>query len=249
MKFALASEQRQAARPGLSAECPICRHPMIAKCGEHKAWHWAHRVDRRCDPWKENETQWHRDWKGQFPEDWQEIVQHAEDGEKHIADVKTRDGWVIEFQHSHIEPQERRARNAFYGKLMWVVNGARLKTDAAQFLNALQNGESVPAGLPTRRISLDSCRLLKEWADSAVFFDFGEQALWWTLVSPNGRAYLRAFPRNAFIQIHLAGGFDQLVGDIRKNVADYESYFLAQATRRVPLPAFGVRMARRSRRF
>ena len=48
---------------------------------------------RFCDPWWENETEWHRAWKDQFPADWQEIVHHAEDGEKHIADVKT-DRWL-----------------------------------------------------------------------------------------------------------------------------------------------------------
>jgi hypothetical protein len=50
----------------------------------------------------ENETEWHRAWKDQFPPEWQEIVHLAGDGERHIADVKTGDGWVIEFQHSYI---------------------------------------------------------------------------------------------------------------------------------------------------
>ena len=39
-------------------------------------------------------------WKNQFPTEWQEIIQRGNTGEKHIADVKTKDGWVIEFQHS-----------------------------------------------------------------------------------------------------------------------------------------------------
>jgi len=46
--------------------------------------------------------------KDQFPADWQEHVQHAETGERHIADVKTSRGWVIEFQHSYLKPEERR---------------------------------------------------------------------------------------------------------------------------------------------
>jgi len=56
-----------------------------------------------CDNWWENETQWHRDWKNHFPVEWQEVVQIAEDGEKHIADVKTSEGWVVEFQHSYLK--------------------------------------------------------------------------------------------------------------------------------------------------
>lgn len=45
-----------------------------------------------------------------------------ESGEKHIADVKTDSGWVLEFQHSNINPKERLSRNSFYPKLVWVVD-------------------------------------------------------------------------------------------------------------------------------
>ena len=69
---------------------------MVARCGEVRVRHWAHKGRRLCDPWWENETEWHRAWKDQFPADWQEVVCYAEDGERHIADVKTHAGWVIE---------------------------------------------------------------------------------------------------------------------------------------------------------
>lgn len=150
MKFALVNGERQEAQPSLSGKCPICGDPMVAKCGEVKIWHWAHQGTRTCDPWSENETEWHRDWKEQFPLHWQEFVQRAENGERHIADVKTDGGWVIEFQYSYLRPDERRSRNAFYGKLVWVVNGVRRKRDQVQFVNAwneggrVGNGEVVP---------------------------------------------------------------------------------------------------------
>ncbi len=89
MKFALVDEIRCEAQPSLRGNCPACDHPMVAKCGEVKIWHWAHKSRRLCDPWWENETEWHRDWKNQFPVQWQEDVHKAENGEKHIADVKT----------------------------------------------------------------------------------------------------------------------------------------------------------------
>ena len=54
------------------------------------------------------------DWKKCFPEEWQEVVHFAEDGEKHIADVKTPSGLVIEFQHSAIKPEEQLSREGFY---------------------------------------------------------------------------------------------------------------------------------------
>jgi len=135
MKYALVNEQRQEAQPGLSGNCPFCGDLMVAKCGEIKIWHWAHREELRCDSWKENETEWHRSWKGQFPNDWQERIHTSESGEKHIADVKTIKSWVIEFQHSHLNPVERRARNDFYKKLVWVVDGPRRKRDKQKFFH------------------------------------------------------------------------------------------------------------------
>jgi len=66
-----------------------------------------------CDPWWE-ETTWHRDWKAMFPVEWQEVVHHAPNGERHIADVRTEHGFVLEFQHSPLEPVERQARESFY---------------------------------------------------------------------------------------------------------------------------------------
>src|SRR4030095_12105852 len=107
---------------------------MIANCGEVRVWHWAHRGKRTCDRWWEPETEWHRAWKDNFPRDWQEHIHHDPSGEKHIAAVRTGPGLIIEFQHSHLDPQERAARERFYGNMAWVVDGTRLKKDYPRFL-------------------------------------------------------------------------------------------------------------------
>src|SRR5262245_47594429 len=143
MRFALVNGEREAAQPDLSGACQTCGQAMVARCGEVRLWHWAHRVKRLCDPWWENETEWHRGWKGQFPDAWQEIVHRAETGEKHVADVRTEQGWILEFQHSSISPVERRSRDAFYRQLVWVVDATRRKRDAGQFLTAWQEGSPV----------------------------------------------------------------------------------------------------------
>lgn len=140
MKFAKVNGQRQEAQPRLSGNCPGCDSPMVARCGTKRVWHWAHLGERTCDVWWENETEWHRAWKNQFPVEWQEIVHRAENGEKHIADVKTRQGWVLEFQHSPIKSEERQARNDFYQRLIWVVDGTRRKSDKTKFIKVLQEG-------------------------------------------------------------------------------------------------------------
>jgi hypothetical protein len=45
---------------------------------------------------------------------------------------------VIEFQHSLLKPEERRARIAFYKKIVWVVDGLRRESDRKQFLRVLK---------------------------------------------------------------------------------------------------------------
>ncbi len=256
MRFALVNGQRQEAQPNVSGECPACKRPMVAKCGEVRLRHWAHKGRLLCDPWWENETGWHRAWKDQFPADWQEFVHLAGDGERHIADVKTGDGWVIEFQHSHIKPEERRSRDAFYLKLIWVVDGTRRKRDRAQLLNAWKEGVPVGANPLVRRASSDTCVLLREWAgsDAPIFFDLGEvQVLWWLFAkSTDGPAYVAPYSRATFIESHRGGAteiareFDEFVKDIPKLVGDYESHLRAQPLRQNPLQ---LRTSRRRFRF
>jgi len=135
MRFALINNERVEAAPNLKGLCPVCAQPVIAKCGTQRIWHWAHRGKIVCDRWRETETQWHRAWKDKFPRECQEIIQYdPSSGEKHIADVRTDHGLVIEFQHSHLDPHERAARERFYGNMVWVVDGSRLKKDYSRFL-------------------------------------------------------------------------------------------------------------------
>jgi hypothetical protein len=253
MKFALVNNERQEAQPGLSGECPAYGHPMVARCGEERVWHWAHRGKHTCDLWWENETEWHRAWKNQFPDEWQEAVQHAPNGEKHVADVKTDYGWAIEFQHSYITPEERRSRDAFYQKLVWVVNGARRKTDAVQFAKAWNAGAPVGA---VRRVRSDECRLLREWAgsDAPIFFDFGNgPTLWWLHAKgPDEPAYVAPFSRIDVIQIghgkgpEMARDFEEFARTLNESVTQYEQR-LQQASGQ-PLPDFERYVARRNRR-
>jgi competence CoiA-like predicted nuclease len=140
MKFALINNIKSEAVKGAIGICPCCRSPLIARCGDLKANHWAHNGKRKCDTWWESETNWHRSWKNEFPIDWQEIIiQDEKTNEKHIADVKTIHGLVIEFQHSYIDYNEQKSREIFYNNMVWVVDGARLKHDYPRFLKAKRN--------------------------------------------------------------------------------------------------------------
>ena len=232
MRFALIDGERQEPQPGLFGECIGCGKPMVAKCGEVRIWHWAHRSRHRCDSWWENETEWHRDWKVHFPVDWQEVVHHAEDGERHIADVKTNDGWAMEFQHSYIKAEERRAREAYYPKLIWVVNGLRRKRDESGFQRGLELAD-VPIGgeSPVRMLWADEGALLRDWVGSQthVFFDFGaDQPIWWIFPISGGRqVYAVSCTQSWFIDVHrreLGGEIDSFDVWAHRYIEQIEKY-------------------------
>ncbi len=123
MKFALVNNDRQEAAPDKRGICPVCGAVCIAKCGQFKINHWAHKSKKDCDSWWEPETLWHREWKNKFPKEWQEVIDYdSETGEKHIADIRTSNNLVIEFQHSSITPEEREAREKFHKAIIWVAN-------------------------------------------------------------------------------------------------------------------------------
>jgi competence protein CoiA len=145
MQFALVEMERREAEPSLSGVCPGCGKAMIAKCGQYRVHHWAHQGGQSCDPWWESETEWHRAWKNNFPAACLEYFQHDRpSGERHIADVRTPHGLVIEFQHSHLKPLERAARERFYGNMVWVVDGTRLKRDYPRFNEGKNNLRHTP---------------------------------------------------------------------------------------------------------
>jgi hypothetical protein len=220
MKLALVNAERTEATKGAKGLCPNCGSELIAKCGAERVDHWAHKGIRNCDDWWENEKEWHRACKGKFPTEWQEVIHTDEEsGEKHIADVKTDSGWVIEFQHSYLKPEERYARGAFYRKLVWVVDGTRRKRDKSQFQAIYEEGTNVLEEFGIKRTQFpDECRLLKEWigSNAYVFFDFNEvkdtaHSDFWFIspLLPSGAVDLWPFSRDKFIELHNNNNFGE----------------------------------------
>lgn len=123
MQFAEVDGEKVQPFPGGRGTCPMCGSPVVAKCGIRIMHHWAHFGRRNCDPWWENETDWHRSWKSLFPFEWLEVSHVAPDGEIHRADIKTPNGIVVEVQHSAMSDAERLSREVFYKNLVWVIDG------------------------------------------------------------------------------------------------------------------------------
>lgn len=261
MKYALVNALRQEAQPRLLGACPACGSPMVAKCGEERIWHWAHKGCDQCDPWWENEGPWHREWKGRFPEAWQEVVRRGADAERHIADVQTDRGWVLEFQHSYLDPKERRSRDAFYRpKLIWVVDALRRDSDFSQFDKMMKGASCLGATGSFWAAHPDSCRLVKEWSgsDAQILFDFGTNVgLWWMLGRlSNDQVLFARYTHSQFIEAH--GGiespkesdFDALVNQLDTLVKECERLIRSPSTRwsRTPLPPPGTPSPRNLRR-
>lgn len=179
MKYALVNNTKTEAMKGAVGRCPICKEPVIAKCGEFRIHHWAHKSKAFCDSWKENETPWHREWKNFFPQNWQEyLFEDLKTGERHIADVFTVNNLVIEFQHSPISQEERRARETFYSsggrQMIWVVDGTRLKKDEKKFDENIEKIRlSATQAVYTTTIEPEQF-FNESWCNSSVpvFFDF-----------------------------------------------------------------------------
>ena len=126
MLWAQQGEKKVLASPNSQAVCPCCGNEVIPKCGQLISWHWAHK-NKDCDSWHEPESQWHLDWKGLFPKEWQEKVIGP-----HRADVATPRG-IIEFQNSPLSVSEIKKREDFYGRMIWIVNARKFKQNLRSY--------------------------------------------------------------------------------------------------------------------
>lgn len=241
MKFGLVNGDKTEAIKGVRGTCPFCGAELIAKCGDFKMNHWAHKGKLMCDVWWENETEWHRVWKNNFPVEWQEVIHFDEKtGEKHIADVQTVHNLVIEFQHSHIKPEERTSREKFYKNLLWVVDGTRLKRDYPRFLKGRKNGFENTIFHNTDnpkiyRVEFLDWWLPTDWLESSVpvIFDFlgdgsmedpeGLRKILYCLFPQFGdHARVAEISREAFIKATISGDWSdrvqKFIDDFREQV-------------------------------
>jgi hypothetical protein len=82
-------------------------------------------------------------------------------------------------QHSPIDPAELRAREQFYGEMIWIVDGTRGDLDRS-YLKMGLSGPMQDAPLAYQVKWWGPSRLLHNWADATakVYLDFGEDMLW-----------------------------------------------------------------------
>jgi hypothetical protein len=219
-----------------------------------------------CDTWWEPETEWHRNWKSKFPEEWQEeFLTNEKTGEKHIADIRTTKGLVVEFQHSHINPQERISREAFYKNLAWVVDGSRLKRDYPRFLKGREIFRIIRSGI--FRVDFPEEYFPSAWLDSSVPVLFDFQNINPLLDSENRRrllyclfpvkidrsAVLAEMTQNAFVNSVISDEWAvktrQFINEITQVAMEHRQQLERQQTRSEQLQTFLKYSVQRRRRF
>lgn len=185
MHYAILNGDKVEPQKGLRAVCPNCGAIVIAKCGTFRVDHWAHLSKKMCDPWWETETEWHRNWKNEFPKEWQEIsLLDANTKEKHIADLKTAEGTVVEFQHSPITEQERISREDFYlatsKRMIWVLDCSD-RSFSFMFFQGFDYKQVQAYGTDIELKWIGRGKLFDKWGGSKAFvlLDFGNDTLWW----------------------------------------------------------------------
>lgn len=179
MKYAVLNNKRIEPQKGIKgAICPICGEFVIPKCGEQIIHHWAHKSNANCDPWWESETEWHRQWKDNFAKECQEIIMYDDKtGEKHVADVKTKTGIILEFQHSPMNIKEQHSREQFYKNMVWVVDARTYYDKFKQNIKLLEHCKSNKNYFYIKIDSYEKQNICfpKRWLESSVpvIFDFG----------------------------------------------------------------------------
>jgi hypothetical protein len=170
---------------------------------------------------------------------------------------------VIEFQHSHLDPQERTKRERFYGNMVWVVDGTRLKRDYPRFNTGKDQLRSTPIQGHFLLAFPDEC-FPAMWLDSSVpvIFDFRgvdsqpldviRDGLWCLLPGrAEGSAVVVGMSREQFVNV--APSHPQLleVQELLTSFAQYIRELRAASTpaRRFPGMPSGRGPGRRYARF
>lgn len=155
---------------GDRAKCPACGGDVVAKCGSVNIWHWAHLSGHSCNPNPKAMTMWHKHWQNHWSQEEQEIYTKIEGGSYLFADVKTKDGITIEFQHSPISAENITKRETTYGDMVWVLDGSKYNFKPTLSIPTLDEKIKVLENIFYNNISLqDEFEDFKTFHDAACF--------------------------------------------------------------------------------
>jgi len=168
--------KRIEATPKAIGLCPGCFRQVRAKCGPTMPWHWSHIDLGECGKYWEPMTVWHVEWQNEVPEECREVYMRP-----HRADILTKDGCVVEIQHSPISAFNIIKREIHYGeRMVWIFDmrekyalGKMSMYPVRSVSKILRDQGSVLLQLVPR------CARSLEICQRRVFFDMGEDKLFW----------------------------------------------------------------------
>jgi hypothetical protein len=135
------------------------------------------------------------------------------DGTRHVADIKTDTGLVVEFQRSHLSTVERREREAFYDDMIWVVDGTRLKRDL-DFFEQIRFHERSGPREDVVPFNWRVPQITRRWDESTklVFLDFHGDHIWCVPPITNvWRKYATKVPKGEFISALMQGSLPKSI--------------------------------------
>lgn len=116
MRYALLNGLKLEPLPGERGHCPLCGLEVQMQRDADGA-RWVHVSGAECDPWSEPLTAWHRSWQNLVKPAFTEVPKKGR-----RADFVGNKGFVIELQQEPIGAEVIRAREAFFGNMVWVFN-------------------------------------------------------------------------------------------------------------------------------
>ncbi|MCQ2361958.1 MAG: hypothetical protein MJ048_02860 [Acidaminococcaceae bacterium] len=172
----------------LHGSCPLCGEEVIAKCGNIRVHHWAHKNRQDCETFTKDTSEWHKSWQEKFPEEWrEEPITNTVIKKRHRADICTPQGIVVEFQHSPIDVEEQEERESFYllqtnsphtNGMVWVVDATCYQQVQKHFEEEIRYILTKPINGEDRYLKnyyfLDDANFIfpKEWVNRNVFVFF-----------------------------------------------------------------------------
>lgn len=121
--------------------CLECGELVKHKRGDIRAHYFSHKSSSNCAYGndKDYKSPWHIRMQNYFPKEMQEYrFKDSNTGEVHIADVFLKDSnTVIEFQKSHIDPEEFSRRTQFHTsegrRILWIYDESKPDSEYGRF--------------------------------------------------------------------------------------------------------------------
>lgn len=153
---------------------------MYARCGETKAWHWAHEPNGPANCAGAEESEWHRTWKAEAIDGTQEIRVGESPGYAlyRVADVLAPGKYTVELQASKLlkgPVRERETDWAKQGGIVWIFKAIK-ETDAGR----IEWRRPLGSHSDPRRVQLITWKNMPDrvkHAQAPAFLDLGHDRL------------------------------------------------------------------------